>query len=70
MSGDVYRSRKHDPGAAVPEHHPGHQLLGVTAEEKLAERESSLHQEHHGTGSENLLIASKWTLVGSKENKG
>lgn len=48
-------ARQHDIRGAVPEHHPGRQLLGVPAEEKLAERPSSVHQEHHGSFREDIL---------------
>ena len=47
--------REHDRGGVGPEHPSGHELPGVSAEEALAEREESAHQEHHGTSAETLL---------------
>ena len=37
------------PGGAVPEHHSGHQLPGISAQEELAECQGSVHQDNHGT---------------------
>ena len=55
VSGCLHRSHWHVCGWAVPEHHTGHQLFGLSAEEELAERESSLHQDHYGPCWEDLL---------------
>ena len=38
-----------------PERPSGYELLGLSAEEALAERQVSPHQVHHGQGPEALL---------------
>ena len=48
--------RRHGRGPAGAERAPGRQLLGVAAEEALAERALALHQEHHGTATATLLM--------------
>ncbi len=50
------RQRWHDGRDAGAEHPLGHELLGLAAEEALAERQIALHQVHHGTRTAPLLI--------------
>lgn len=52
-------------GPAGPEHPLGRQLLGVAPEEALAERQVLVHQEHHGTPAETLLIIERvdWIIT-------
>ena len=47
--------REDDATGAGIQHQPGHQLPGLTAEEELAERPCSLHQEFHGKTTTYLL---------------
>ena len=60
VSGALYLhlhwSCQYDVGRAVLEHHFGHQLSGLFAEEELAERACPLHQEHHGPGAAHFLV--------------
>jgi len=50
-----HRKRRHGPRGDFIQHQFGHQFLGLAAEEELAERQSSLHQELNGQGSAYLL---------------
>ena len=50
------RKRWNDRGRVGVQHSPVNQLLGLPPQEALAERQVSLHQEHHGTSHPSLLI--------------
>ena len=58
--------REHDRGGVGPEHPSGHELPGVSAEEALAEREESAHQEHHGSSAETVLSDHQHIVVVNK----
>ena len=47
--------RLHERRRPGQQHRLGHQLPGLPAEEELAERALTLHQEHHGKASADLL---------------
>ncbi len=57
------RQRRHGRGSAGAKHSPGGELLGVSAEEALAERSFSLHQEHHGTTSASILRSDDFSEI-------
>ena len=50
-----YWQRSHDRRRTGAKYPFGHQFLGIIAEEALAERSFSLHQEHYGSRSTSVL---------------
>lgn len=55
VSGRCCRPREDDRRRAGLQHPPGCQFLGVLAQEELAERAGSVHQEHHGQAPASVL---------------